>query len=256
MGSLRGASGVAAEMDGCCHAHGTGRVRVHRSCHFNVLKKRTDVDPQRSGVAGCRSDLPVTMLIIFLPHALGAGSPSPVIGDVLFPTIFVLLGGLQWYLIASLLARWTYGFQQRHACRFKAIRLCDNSWHGPRWRLCTSPWIAQLGRVLHSGIRGPYMLPTIAFKGDSEDLRQSVVVPTLDTPMPKDKNVVWCGTLQLAWNRLGKDVLHQPPNVQGAETVASRLNEASLEKTIFRPTPAWRQQDLPRTALWKRSNRK
>ena len=48
--------------------------------------------------------------------------------------------------------------------------------------------------------------------------------------MPKGKNVIWCGTLQLAWNHLGKDILHAPPNVQGAETVASRLNESQLRE--------------------------
>ena len=46
--------------------------------------------------------------------------------------------------------------------------------------------------------------------------------------MPRHRNVVWCGTLQLAWNHLGNDVLHGPPQVQGAEVVASRLNQVQL----------------------------
>jgi hypothetical protein len=67
-----------------------------------------------------------------------------------------------------------------------------------------------------------------AFQRSSKDLQQSVVVPTLNTPMPPHRNIVWCGTLQLAWSRLGKDVLHQPPQVHGAEAVVARLNQAQL----------------------------
>jgi len=81
----------------------------------------------------------------------------------------------------------------------------------------------------------PYQPPGIAFEGDSKDLRESVVVPTLDTPMPKGKNVVWCGTIQLGWNRLEKDVLHARPRIQGAEAVVSRLNEAQLREEDVPP---------------------
>ena len=81
----------------------------------------------------------------------------------------------------------------------------------------------------------PYRPPAIAFQGDSKDLRESVVVPTLDTPMPKGKNVVWCGTIQLGWNRLEKDVLHARPRIQGAEAVVSRLNEAQLREEDVPP---------------------
>ena len=62
-----------------------------------------------------------------------------------------------------------------------------------------------------------------------------MVVPTLDTPMPKGRNVVWCATLQMAWNRLGEDVLHQPPHVQGAETVVSRLNRSQFGEDDLPP---------------------
>ena len=39
---------------------------------------------------------------------------------------------------------------------------------------------------------------------------------------------MWCGTIQLAWNHLEKDVLHQPPQIEGAEAVVSRLNQSQL----------------------------
>ena len=79
----------------------------------------------------------------------------------------------------------------------------------------------------------PYNSPALAFQGDSNDLRQlpAGLSASLDTPMPKGRNVVWCGALQLAWNHLGKDVLHGPPSVRNATEVYARLNRAKLDET-------------------------
>ncbi len=42
------------------------------------------------------------------------------------------------------------------------------------------------------------------------DLKRTVIVPTLDTPLSAGTNMIWCGTMQLAWNELcalvGEDV--------------------------------------------------
>jgi hypothetical protein len=178
-------------------------------------------------------DLPVLILLVparlFCPESL-----SPTVWRVLLDTALLLLGGLQWYLIASLMARWTCGFQ-------KAIPII-----GKRFGIVvvlglllvggcgTLPWAEHLQRAFRPRQGGPYT-PAMAFSGDSKNLRQSAVVPTLDTPMPKGSNVVWCGTLQLAWNRLGRDVLHGPPDVQGAEVIASRLNKAQLVEDDLPP---------------------
>ena len=59
-------------------------------------------------------DLPVTILTLplyLLYNLLDASGPGRAIAAVLFLMVFVPVGGLQWYLIASLLARWTCGFQ-------------------------------------------------------------------------------------------------------------------------------------------------
>lgn len=181
-------------------------------------------------------DLPVTLLTVAFPaYVLKIGPPSPAIGAVLSPTVFVLLGGLQWYLLTSLLARWTCGFQPvmpLASKRFGVVMFLGLFLVGGCGIV---PWAAHLERICRRGISGPYTPPPLAFSGDSEDLQQSVVVPTLDTPMPKGKNVVWCGTLQLAWNRLGKDVLHELPNVQSAEAVVSRLNRMQLGEDDLPP---------------------
>jgi hypothetical protein len=90
------------------------------------------------------------------------------------------------------------------------------------------PWTARLTRALR--LRG-YLAdawPAVAFNGDSSDLRHSVVVPTLDTPIPEGKNVIWCGTFQMAWDRLKNDVVGEPVRVANAEDLAHRLNRTSL----------------------------
>ena len=83
--------------------------------------------------------------------------------------------------------------------------------------------------VVHFTSRGrPYVSPPLTFQGESKDLHQSVIVPTLDTPMPQGRNVVWCGTVELGWKHLEKDVLHGPPEIPSAEPVVSRLNSGII----------------------------
>ena len=104
-----------------------------------------------------------------------------------------------------------------------------------RWLHRAFPGRRDRSRLIHFVKGATLWTAIIAFQGDSKDLHQSVVVPILDTPMPQDENVVWCATLQLAWDHLGKDVLHQPPHVQGAEAVASRLNASQLAEDDLPP---------------------
>ncbi len=53
-----------------------------------------------------------------------------------------------------------------------------------------------------------------------------MIVPTLDTPCPSGKNVIWCSSFQLAWNEIRDKVIGAPLTVVGAEEVAARLNTA------------------------------
>jgi hypothetical protein len=77
-----------------------------------------------------------------------------------------------------------------------------------------------------------------SFDGPSTSLRQTFVVPTLDTPVPEGKSALWCASVQLAWDKLKNDVAKGPLEVQNAEIIASRLNaaeysEANLEQNTF-----------------------
>ena len=69
-----------------------------------------------------------------------------------------------------------------------------------------------------------YTPPPLAFEGDSKLLAGTVIVPTLDTPVPPGKNVIWCSSFELAWNHLRNDVVKEPVRVAGAEEITKRLN--------------------------------
>jgi hypothetical protein len=86
-------------------------------------------------------------------------------------------------------------------------------------------------RVVYSKI-------TKTFSGSSSSLKQTSIMSTLDSPCPNNKNVIWCSSFQLAWNRMKDDVIGAPVEVVGAEELAARLNtagqsEADLESDSF-----------------------
>ena len=183
------------------------------------------------------SAVELCLLLVDFPAVILASLPATLMpeGSLASGVIFVLLGGLQWYLIASLLARMTFGFQ-------RSIPLASKRFILPFLASLLLvagcgiiPWIPHWEHSRHPRTKGPYTEPDIAFNGDSTDLHQSIIVPTLDTPVPEGKNVIWCGTLQLAWNHLEEDVLHEPPNLRGAEAVAQRLNEAQFTEDDLPP---------------------
>jgi hypothetical protein len=83
--------------------------------------------------------------------------------------------------------------------------------------------------------RQEYASKTETFSGSSESLKQTVIVPTLDTPCPPNKNVVWCSSFQLAWNEIRDKVIGAPLEVVGAEEVAARLNLAKQSSFDLEP---------------------
>jgi hypothetical protein len=61
---------------------------------------------------------------------------------------------------------------------------------------------------------------------NSKDLKQTVVVATLDCPLPEHRNAIWCATFQIAWDKFKQDIIGEPIQVIGAEELAKRLNGA------------------------------
>jgi hypothetical protein len=72
------------------------------------------------------------------------------------------------------------------------------------------------------------------FEGDSRKLRRTVIVPTLDTPIPEQKSAIWCLSFQVAWSRL-KELEKEPLQLEGAEEVCSRLNAAEPSEDDMTP---------------------
>lgn len=64
------------------------------------------------------------------------------------------------------------------------------------------------------------------YDGNSTDLEQSIIVPTLDTSIPKGKNAIWCSSFQIAWNELNDNIIGEPIQIRNAEEISNRLNMA------------------------------
>jgi hypothetical protein len=63
---------------------------------------------------------------------------------------------------------------------------------------------------------------------DSNDLKQTSIIATLDSPLPEYQNVIWCSTFQMAWDILKLYIIGEPVEVIGAEELAGRLNAAEF----------------------------
>ncbi len=63
---------------------------------------------------------------------------------------------------------------------------------------------------------------------DSHHLRQTVVVATLDCPVPEHKNALWCSTFQMAWDKFRTDLIHEPIQIREAGELAGRLNRGAF----------------------------
>ena len=92
-----------------------------------------------------------------------------------------------------------------------------------------------LGLGSYFAQRHSYDGKTATFAGASDSLHQTVIVPTLDTPCPPGKNVIWCSSFQLAWNEIRDKVIGAPLQVVGAEEVAARLNAAKQSSSDLEP---------------------
>jgi hypothetical protein len=66
-------------------------------------------------------------------------------------------------------------------------------------------------------------------------LRETVVLPTLDTPIPAGKSVVWCASFQMAWDRLREDIVGEPIRLAGADDLVDRLNRNAFTGKAITP---------------------
>ncbi len=65
---------------------------------------------------------------------------------------------------------------------------------------------------------------------NSIDLQQTSTVVTLDYPIPRRQNVIWCSAFQMAWDKLKNDIIGEPVEVIGAEDLTTYLNRAIVSQ--------------------------
>jgi hypothetical protein len=97
----------------------------------------------------------------------------------------------------------------------------------------TAPWLAfGIGAIAAVAVcvvwwhATKYNPTPLSLDGSSDQLRHTVVVPTLDAPIPERNSAIWCASFQLAWNALVDDVVKEPIRLENAQSIADRLNNA------------------------------
>jgi hypothetical protein len=65
-----------------------------------------------------------------------------------------------------------------------------------------------------------------SFSGESSALKRTQVVATLDAPVTKGRNVIWCASFQVAWKKL-EQLAGGPVKLKGAGATAEALNRAA-----------------------------
>lgn len=64
------------------------------------------------------------------------------------------------------------------------------------------------------------------FIGSSRNLTATQVASTLDMPIQKGKNLIWCASFLAAWKALQEDIVHDPVQLAKAAESCNRLNLA------------------------------
>lgn len=75
-----------------------------------------------------------------------------------------------------------------------------------------------------------YFQKAPAYSGSSESLNQTIIVPTLDSPIEENKNVIWSSAFQLALNELPGDVTSEFSEVVDSNTIARRSYYTAVGK--------------------------
>jgi hypothetical protein len=91
--------------------------------------------------------------------------------------------------------------------------------------------------------------PTLYFDGTSDRLQQTIIVPTLDSPIPEGKSAIWCLSFQLAWNRLKDDVAKEPLQLTNAQSIADLLNRADHSEDNVKPDAVYAAAGLVRDGV-------
>jgi WD40 repeat protein len=68
--------------------------------------------------------------------------------------------------------------------------------------------------------------PGPTFSGPSDQLRQTIILPTLDSPIPAGKSAIWCSSFQIAWNQIKNTITNGPVQLSPGDPMVALLNRA------------------------------
>ena len=95
----------------------------------------------------------------------------------------------------------------------------------------------------------PYSPLPAAYSGNSDGCEATVIVPTLDSPTPQGKNVIWCGTFQLAYDKykaLPGPVADFDDQDVGRRLNDSRMNPSDLPDNSYYAAAGWSKDGIVR----------
>jgi len=90
---------------------------------------------------------------------------------------------------------------------------------------------------------------TMAFDGESSDLKSTQIVPTLDTAIEKGVNAIWCASFVSAWKTLEEDLTKEPVSLETAPEIVTFLNKAAdprshIPKSVLYTATGWKQKGI------------
>jgi len=94
-----------------------------------------------------------------------------------------------------------------------------------------------------------YDPPHASFQGESEALRQTIVMPTLDSALPPGKSAIWCAAFEVAWDRLMSDVVKAPVQLDKELRLVSELNRGEVAKDDLVPADYFAAAGLVRDGI-------
>jgi len=162
--------------------------------------------------------VPASLLILLL------GSPHEFVQSAALVSlleIWITMPGL----LALLMGCISYSLLSKTGGRF-LTRLCALSALAIGLVVATLPWVMTWGIYVTDRIS--YLAGSETFSGNSDLLKQTVIVPTLDCPMPRGRNIIWCSSFQIAWNEL-KDI-QGSIQLTDSQELTDRLNNAQQSR--------------------------